>query len=166
MKYNNKGFTLIEVMIALVLFGVFSLSYITGHIANISDSTSFKRDIRLRDLAQMKINEVIVQPPELSEALTSGGIEKAKFEDFPEYEYELEFKAVFIPEFDKIMGKQEDEDANRASIQRKVFTVVKENMEKLVWQVRVLVRHLESGETYELASWLKNEKARVVIQGF
>jgi prepilin-type N-terminal cleavage/methylation domain-containing protein len=163
---KHKGFTLIEVMIALVLFGVFSLSYITGHIANISDSTTFKTNLRLRDLAQMKINEVIVNPPELSEALTSGGIEKAKFDDFPEYEYELEFKAVFIPEFDKIMGKKEDEDSSKASIQKRVFAVVKENMEKLVWQVRVLVRHLDSGETYELTSWLNNEKAKVVIKGF
>lgn len=156
-----------EVLIATVLFAVFGLSYMWGHMTNVSDSGKFKVDLRLRDLAQMKINEVIVTPPELTDALTGAGIEKSTFDDFDEYEYELEFKRIFIPEFEKIMGRQqeEDEDATKQTLQKRVFSVVKENMEKLVWQVRVLVRHKQSGESYELTSWLENKKAKVAIKG-
>ena len=164
---NEKGMTLIEVIIATMLFSFFILAFMQGQGANILSSSRIKQDLMLKDLAEMKINELIINPPEFQESLTSAGKETKKFEDFPDYQYTVEFKKISVPDYTKLTGEQDDETENSAAkqLEKRIFGVVKENLEKIIWQVQVTVENKETEEIFELSSWIHNPQAKVQING-
>lgn len=166
--------TLVEVTIALMLFSVFSVAFITGQGGNVLDSLRIKRELRLKDLAELKLNEVIINPPPFQETLTDTNKEVKSFEEFPDYQYILELHKIFIPDPSQIQGGEdqdggEGENGEAASSseavpwKEKVFTTLKDNLEKLVWQVRLTVIHKESQDSYEITSWLLNSEAKVKV---
>jgi len=164
----EKGMTLIEVLIAVALFATFVVSFMAVQSDNISDSIQFKGDLLLKDLALMKMNETIVNPesdfrPSAGKVTIEQPKEWKKFEEYPEYSFAIQFYKVFIPELSKITGQEEGEnnpDQNQ-SVRQRIFDEFKRNMEVLVWQIRVVVRHEASKETYELSTWFYNQGGRV-----
>jgi prepilin-type N-terminal cleavage/methylation domain-containing protein len=104
---DTSGFTLIEVMIAISIFTVFATVFITGQGYNLLDSGQLKQELIMKDLAENKINEIIVNPPELSDSLTLAP-ETKDFETNPDYQYKIEYKKFFVPDMSKISG---DNDA-------------------------------------------------------
>jgi len=117
MRNNQKGFTLIEVMIALAIFGVFIVAFVSGQGGNILDSTSMREEQRMFTLANNKLSEIINNPPEFSESLTSNidtktfetmngvwNLKNLKFQSLPQLQAKKKFrqskklKIVFILE--------------------------------------------------------------------
>lgn len=163
---NQEGFTLVEVMIALTLFAVFTTVFIMSQATNQNNSTLMSEDIKLHNLAEMKINEVILDPPKFSNATESEKETKAfEIEGYETYKYTIEYKKLEIPNLNELTGKDEEDDPNGESrnnaIQKMVFEKLKENMEKIIWQVKVTVENTETQYAYELTSWIENREARI-----
>ncbi len=164
---KTDGFTLIEVMIALAIFATFVVAFMTSQGMNIASSGLMREDILLRDLTEQKINEIIENPPDLRENLLLAP-ETKSFEDYPEYEYKIEYQKFLIPDLSKIRGNTEEgsEQSEMAVLQSRLFNTVKDNIEKMVWQVRVTVRNKETDYSFDLATWLYNKEAQVKLEGF
>lgn len=161
--FNKEGFTLIEVMIALAIFGVFIVSFMAAQGYNVTDSTSLRREIRLKQFVQEKINELVTTPPELKDSLTLRS-ETGKFESDESMKFEVTYMKFKIPDFDKIKGKQkQDEQEETDPLQKKIFEMVKKNMEEIVWQVQVKVTDTNTGYSQIASTWLNNDKAPVKL---
>jgi type II secretion system protein I len=161
---NNKGFTLIEVMIALAIFAVFIVAFITSQGINLADSTKMQEEINLKNFAEYKINQIITTPPELNDSLTLSG-DKGKFEENEDYTFEVKYKRVEI-DIQKIMGATSDENDSSASpAQGKITQNITKNLKELVWQVEVKITNTLSGNTFTVASWIYNHKAKVLFEG-
>ncbi len=166
---NIQGFSLIEVLIAIAIFSVFSVSFVTGLGYNLVDSGSLKDEMILKDLCESKINEIVINPPEYKDSLTLSK-ETKSFEKFPNYTYTIQYKKIPIPDISKISGgKQDDaseENQNEAQLKKRIFKTFKENMEKMIWQVEVTVKNKSSERSFTLSAWLQNSAAEVKIDGF
>lgn len=170
LKGNQSGFTLLEVMIAIAIFAVFATTFVTGTGYNLLDSGKLKENILLKDLCENKINEIITNPPELRETLTLAKDIK-DVESNTDYQTIVEYKKFFVPDMTKIQGKgpddeQSDEESQQAQMEKRIFGIFKENMEKMVWQVEVTVKNKLTGETFRLSTWLMNPNADVKIGTF
>lgn len=162
---NQKGFTLMEVMVAIAIFSVFAAAFVTGQGYNLLDSSKLKEDILLKDLCENTINDIVTNPPELRDALTLSK-ETKDFEKNTDYQYSITYKKIFIPDMNKIIGKSaedEKEDNNQNMLEKRMFNVFKENMEKIIWQVEVTVQNKLSNEQFKLSTWLYNQNAEVKI---
>ena len=164
---NRSGMTLMEVMIAVFLFAVFITAFMSGQGNNILSSVRMKDDLYLKDLAEMQYNLTLLDPPDFSKPLVDKKTETKTFEDFPGYEYTLTYQQIFIPDVEKILGvsAEEQNDPNRQN-EKKVLEEFKNNMEKLVWQISILVTNKETKMSYELAGWTYYSDAKVIFKGF
>lgn len=158
---NQKGFTLIEVMISLAIFAVFVSAYLTAQGYNISDSTVMRDELNLKRYAEKKINEIIVSPPELKLSITLKP-DAGKFEEDENFSYSVLYKQFIIPDLNKITGADQEEDQNPQ--EKKIFDNVKKNLEKIIWQVEVTVKNNTSERTYSVSTWLYNQQAQVVFE--
>lgn len=171
MLSSQKGFTLMEVMIAISIFAVFATVFVTGMGYNLMDSGKLKEDILLKDLGENKINEIITNPPTFSDSLTLTK-ETKDVPDYSEYQTIVEYKKFFVPDMNKITGKSGEnaesgeEESAQAQMEKRIFGVFKENMEKMLWQVEVTVKNKITGESFKLSSWLYNQGADVKIGTF
>ncbi|WP_372653807.1 type II secretion system protein J [Halobacteriovorax sp.] len=157
---NSKGFTLVEVMISLAIFAVFASAYLTAQGYNISDSTVMREELELKRYAELKINEIIVTPPELKDSITLSK-DAGKFEEDDNFSYAIEYKKFVVPDLNKITGAdQEAQDPNEA----KIFTNIKKNLEKIIWQVEVTVKNETSERIYSVSTWLYNHQAQVMFE--
>ena len=167
---KSNGFTLIEVMIAISIFSIFAAVFVTGQGYNLLDSSKLKEDIILKDLCENKINDIIVNPPELRDALTLTK-ETKDIEGYPEYQTIVEFKKFFVPDMNKISGNtgedgKEKEESPQAQMEKRIFSVFKENMEKMIWQVEVTVKNKTNDSSFHLSTWIYNQNADVKIGQF
>ncbi|MFA6237532.1 MAG: prepilin-type N-terminal cleavage/methylation domain-containing protein [Bacteriovorax sp.] len=162
---TQSGFTLMEVMIALVIFSVFTTAFVTGQGYNLLDSSKLKEEMLMKDFAENKINDIITNPPELRDALTLSK-ETKDVEADKDYQTIVEYKKFFVPDMNKITGEsvedKEDESA-QAQMEKRIFNVFKENMEKMIWQVEVTVKNKTNGSSFKLSTWLYNQNAEVQI---
>jgi prepilin-type N-terminal cleavage/methylation domain-containing protein len=166
MRPNEKGFTLIEVMIALAIFAVFITAFVSSQATNLTISARFKEELTLHQLAADKLNEIIVSPPEWSERLELTP-ETGKFENNELYTFSVTYKRFIIPDLSKIQGTEENQGDNQmAQLEQRLFASIKDNMERLLWQVEVMVANSESKEEYRLSTWLYNSKGQVRYEGF
>lgn len=161
---NQKGFTLIEVMMAMTIFAVFVTAIILSQSANVSTSIRIAEDLNLHNLAEMTINEVILTPPKFTNALKNDKKTKNyEIDGFKHYKYTIEYKKTKFPNFADLTGQSEDEDnsANNQAVEKLIFNKLKKNMELMLWQVKVTVTNTQTDYTYELTSWITNEKAKL-----
>ncbi len=164
---QQSGFALIELLIALTVFSVFIASYVTIQGYNLMDSTAIREELKLKDFAQKKINEVITSPPRFTLALTLSK-ETKTFEEDANYEYILEYKKMSIPDYTRISatGGEEGEEKSESkedTLMKKKFKEIKENLEMLIWQVQVTVKNKTTGYQYSLSAWLLNDDHKVKI---
>lgn len=158
--FNKKGFTLVEVMISLAIFAVFASAYLTAQGFNISDSTVMREELELKRYAELKINQLIVTPPELKDSLTLRK-DTGKFEENDNFSYSIEYKKFIVPDLNKITGADEEaQDPNEA----KIFDNIKKNLEKIIWQVEVTVKNETSERIYSASTWLYNHQAQVMFE--
>ncbi len=167
-KLNEKGFTLVEVMIALTIFAVFISTFLMSQGTNISGSILMAEDITLHNLAESKINEIVLDPPTFTNALEND-VESKNFEieGYKKYKYKIEYKKLEIPNLEQLMGQSNEEEDNpnqdtkTNAIKKMVFDKLKTNMEKIIWQVRVTIINTETDYSYELTSWISNPEAKL-----
>lgn len=179
---NQKGFSLIEVLIAITLFAFFVTAFLTSQGYNVSDSQLSEEQLMLQQLCERKINELYLDPPKFQNIM--GSMKETKtFEekDLSGFEYTLEIKKLTIPDFGQLFGQkgsmtQEGQDAyqgnymnqNSASnrngaIEKMVFEELKKNIEKIVWQARITVTNKETKYSYTLATWLTNYNEKIQL---
>ena len=162
---NQNGFSLIEVMVALVIFSVIALPMIFTQSANIQSSINMNSDLTLHNLAEMKMNEVLVGPKEFTNA-TENDVDGGNFEidGYQEFKYEVRITKIEFPNFSELIGKTEEEgqdDNAQDSIQKLIFEKMKKNIEEIIWQVNVIVTNPGTGDTYELNSWINKSNAKI-----
>jgi len=161
---NEKGMTLLEVMIALAIFSVFIVSFMISQGYNITDSQELRDEIILRDLAKQVMDENVITPPVFRESLTLTP-ETKTFQDYENYTYTLTWKKFVIPDLDKIQGNDPTEQQGKREagdeIQRRIFEQVKKNLEKMIWQLEVTVESKLNGKKYSISSWLYDHEAKI-----
>jgi prepilin-type N-terminal cleavage/methylation domain-containing protein len=161
---NQRGFSLVEVMIALAIFSVFVTSLILTQSTNVNNSILMAEDLNLHNLAIMKMNETLIAEKEFTNA-TEKDPETGKFkgDDFKLYKFKIEYQKTEFPDFSQLMGQEEDEysDKKDDSIRKKIFDKLKKNVEEMIWQVKVTVTNTETDYKYELSSWITNPKAKI-----
>lgn len=168
--FTQKGFTLMEVMIAIGIFTVFASVFVTGTGYNLLDSSKLKEEMLMKDFAENKINDIIINPPEFRDALTLSK-ETKEVEGNSDYQTTVEFKKFFVPDMNKMTAaetaeEKDKENSPQAQMQRRIFNVFKENMEKMIWQVEVTVKNKSSDSSFKLSTWLYNQNADVQIGSF
>lgn len=179
---DNKGFSLLEVMIAITLFAFFVTAYLTSQGYNVEDSRLSEEQLILQHLAERKINELILDPPKFSNA-TANLVETKTFEEseFKNYEYKLEIKRLTIPDFAQLFAQkdgttQEARDSydgdyfsegakgqRNSNLEKMVFEELRKNIEKILWQARVTVTNKETKYNYTLSTFLTNYNERIQL---
>jgi len=164
---NNDGMTLMEVMVAVLIFSVFITAFMTGQGNNILSSARMKEDLLLKDLAHMQYNLTLLDPPDFSREIKDIKTETKAFKDYPGFEYTLSYVPVFIPDVEKILGTSEEDrnDPNRA-MRKQIMLEFKENMERLIWQISIVVRNKQTQGSFEVSGWLYNPEANVRFTRF
>ncbi len=179
---NQKGFSLLEVMIAVTLFAFFVTAYLTGQGYNVEDSRLSEEQLILQQLAERKISELVLNPPKFSNA-TANLVETKTFEEteFKNYEYKIEIKKFTVPDFGQLFSQQgssnesNDEYASdyynpsaannqrNSDLEKLVFEELKKNIEKIIWQARVTITNKETKYNYSLSTFITNYNERIQI---
>lgn len=162
-KTVSNGFTLLEVLIALTIFAAFMASFVISQGYSLNFSSRMKEDLKLKELCQKKINEIVLLPPLYTERLTLSN-EVATFENEVNYEFEIEYRRLVIPDPSRLAGEEQGDDGeNRGNIQRQVTTKVIDLMKKLIWQVDVTIRNKKTKRAFNASTWLLNDKANINV---
>jgi prepilin-type N-terminal cleavage/methylation domain-containing protein len=179
---GQKGFSLIEVLIAITLFAFFVTAFLTAQGYNVSDSQLSEQQLVLQQLCERKINELYLDPPKFQNISTELK-ETKKFDEseLAEFEYTLEIKKLTIPDFAQLFGQKggvsEDgqnaydgnymDEGNKSqrnsALEKLVFEELKKNIEKMVWQARVTVTNKETKYSYSLSTWLTNYNEKIQL---
>lgn len=179
---NQKGFSLLEVMIAITLFAFFVTAYLTSQGYNVEDSRLSEEQLILQQLAERKINELFLDPPKFSNA-TENLKETKTFEEseFSNYEYTLEIKKLIIPDFAQLFASNNassDESGNEeggdyfsdgasasrnVALEKMVFEQLRKNIERIIWQARVTVTNKETKYNFSLSTFLTNYNEQVQL---
>lgn len=167
-RIGEKGFTLVEIMIAMTIFALFTTAFLMSQGTNIEGSALMQEDIILHSLAQRKMNEVLIDKPVFTNA-TENDVDSKNFEDqdYKKYKYTVEYKKLKFPNFQQLIGKTQDEDSNQqdpnAAVKKMVFDKLKKNVEEMLWQVKVTITNTETNYSFELSSWVVNDDAQVDV---
>lgn len=174
MKKSQSGFSLIEVMIAVTLFTIFASAYLVSQGYNMSDSALSEEQLQLHALCERQMNEVLINPPRYTNALENTKDTKDfEEEEWAKYNYTVEWKRLKVPDFGKIFANQGNEQgasaendnkyydqdsgtARNSSVEQMIFNKLKENIEKVMWQVRMTVTNKETKYSYSLSRWVTN----------
>ena len=160
---NFKGFSLLEVLIAMTVFAIFLASYVISQGQNLSDSARLQEDIILRRLAEDIINQIILAPPELTGAITLVPVTK-KFEgEYQDYEYTIKYKKIELPNFFEFQ-EEKGNTALKQTIRQTIYQGIKENIERILWQVAVTVKNTQNSSDYVISTWIKKPKEYVSIR--
>ena len=160
---NYRGFSLLEVLIAITAFAIFLSSYVIGQGQNLSDSARLQEDLVLRRLSEDVINQIVLNPPDFAPSLALAPVTK-KFEDeYEDYEYTIEYKKIELPNIAELTAGRNEGAPQNKGIQSRIYQQVKDNVGKMLWQVAVTVRNIHSENSYIVSTWIKNPKAKVKI---
>ena len=163
----NRGFSLLEVMIALNIFAVFITAYVGSEGYLKVDSTNLREETTLKNLAQEVMADLELNPPGFSESLTlKPEVKNFEDDDLKSYEYEIEWKKLVIPNLAKVQGQAEPENQSeeqKSSYTDRIFEEIKSFIERRIWQAKVTVRNKETGFFFVLTKWFSDEGASVSI---
>lgn len=161
-KKLEGGFSILEVLIALAIFGIFATSIIFRVSNNVTGSIQMDEDITLHNLAELKMNEVLLAKKAFTNA-TENDVDTGNFtiDGYQSFQYKVEIKPNEFPDFSQLTGTSEDDQAETNPVQKLIFDKLKKNMEILLWQVRVTVTNTETNYSYELNSWIENSEGKI-----
>lgn len=167
---NEDGFSLVEVLIAMMLFALFMSVYDLNVISNLDNSLENRETLLLKHLADLKMREIQLIPPDFSPQLAVAPKEYSfTEEEYQDYKYMVEYALFEIPNLAEIMGTAEEGESTEDSTQNQglaglVFNQLKENLAKMIWQVSITVTHNPSQKTYQITNLLNNENAKIKIK--
>ncbi len=161
-KRLEGGFSILEVLIALLIFGIFAGSIIFRLGNNVTGSIQMAEDISLHNLAELKMNEVLISQKEFTNA-TENDVDTGNFdiEGYKQFKYKVEIKKNEFPNFSQLTGTEEEDQQESSALQKLIFEKLKKNMEILVWQVKVTVTNTDTNYSYELNSWIENTGGKI-----
>ncbi len=182
-RIAQKGFSLLEVMIAMTLFAFFVVAFLTSQGYNVADSALSEEQLILQSLCERKINELIINPPKFTNAdATLKETKTFEESEYKNYEYTLELKKLIFPDFGQLFSQQGQDgqegkdsadqndyynDANKSQrnsgIEKLVFEQLKKNIEKIIWQARVTVTNKETKYNFTLSTYITNYNERVIL---
>lgn len=161
---NQKGFSLLEVVVALSIFAVFATAFVQSQGTQVTISMGFQQELKLRNLAQQVINEIIMNPPDLGENLFVGG-ESKTFENDQNYSYNIQWTKFTLPDFNKLKANA-NEGQGQTGVEGRIMEKVRENMERLIFQLEVTIINKENGFSHTVTTWLYNDRANLELSGF
>ncbi|MCB9061863.1 MAG: prepilin-type N-terminal cleavage/methylation domain-containing protein [Halobacteriovoraceae bacterium] len=167
-KLSNKGFTLLEVLVATAIFAFFIAAFSSRHSANVLSSNTIREDLILKELCLKALNETMLDPPKFSTSITLAPEAAKVFDDFPDYEYVIEWKEFDVkPVISMLLGAEEkesaEENATKQALQRLEKPIV-ENLKKQLWQLKITVTNKNTGYFQDLTTWVYDEKAQVKLK--
>lgn len=162
---RQKGFTLLEVIVAFSIFALFATVFLQNQSQNVFDSREMNSEMILKSLCESKMNETLVDLPDFNNAL-DGKKETKTFErkGFEDYSYTLEFKRFKAPDIESLFtppsGEEQtaEQKAQQESL-KAVFKEVKKKIEDIHWEIRVSVTNKLDKRTYILSTWFTDPKA-------
>lgn len=166
---TSQGFSLFEILVATIIFAYFSLSYTAIKFNNTNQSIIASRKNLLGQLCKNKLNEMMINPPKYETSLVLAPI-TGDFSDInlPGYNYKVEYKKFKLPDIKKILGKKnqnnDSENEKESSFERIILESMKENMEKMIWQIRVTVIQKEGNHEFSLSAWINDPTQKVTFQ--
>lgn len=167
-KLNLKGFSLLEVLIATAIFAFFIAAFSSRHSANVLSSNTIREDLILKELCLKALNETLLDPPKFSNSLTLAPEAAKVFDDFPDYEYVVEWKEFDVkPVISMLLGGgQDDENEEETTKQalQKLEKPLVENLKKQLWQLKITVTNKNTGYFQDLTTWVYDEKAQVKLK--
>lgn len=165
---NQEGMTLFEVMMAITLWAIFYIAFVSNQNYNILDSQTMNEELILKNLCESKINEIILDPPPYNQALTLSKETKSFENEYSDYEYTIEYRQIELPNMEELLGEADENQvteqqqiAAAQQIQKVVSQKLKENVEQIIWQVAVTVTNKTTNFSYTLSSWVKNHNAKI-----
>jgi len=159
MNFKNKGFTLLEVMIALALFSVFFVVFLSSQSSNFISSNRMEKRLIMHNIAENVMSDLLTAPPPLNPSLTLKP-QVFKYENNDDYEYSIEYKQFELPNI--FTQPQEGEESSDSAQNQQsqyvdlLYKQVKENVKEALWQVRISVIEKETKYEYWLTAWLRN----------
>ncbi len=174
---NQSGFSLLEVMIAITVFAIFISAFLVSQGYNVSDSALSEEQLKLHMLCDQKMQEILIDTPKFTNAMVDLKETKTfEIDEFKNYSWTIEWKKLKVPDFGKIFASNAAEQSNdgeasgeddkyyndrnsgqrNKSIENLVFTKLKENIERVIWQVRLTVTNKETKYSYTLSRWVTN----------
>ena len=162
---TQAGFTILEVLIALTIFAVFASVYSLSQGHNFMSSSILRQDLKLQELCVNRLNEILLNPPDLTESLTLSEDVKTDEND-RNFEYHVKYARFKIPDVNLILGSEDEDDDGQnmnQAVAKKVGEQIKKNIEENIWQVAVTVVDKANNRSITLASWLTNRKAKVKL---
>lgn len=145
LRKKERGMGLIEVLIALAIFSLFSVTYLKIQGGAVLDSIHSREELKLKSLLSQVMNEIKCNPPIIDDLISLTIKPETKpFENNPEYEYTVEYKNFTIPNI--------EEEVDGSSNQ--IYEQVIEKMASILFQVKVSVNR--KGETFSMnaATWI------------
>ena len=136
---------LTEVLIALAIFSIFSLTYMKIQGGSLLDSMQSRHELKLKNLLDQVITEIKMNPPTSDDlSILEMKKETKNFESDQDYEYTIEYKRFEIPN----LIDEENSNYNQ------IFEKVAEKISEILFQVRVSVN--KKGETFSLtaSTWI------------
>lgn len=161
-RITESGFTLIEVLFALAIFAAFLLGISTTISHNVSSSILMKEDMNLHNLAELKMNEVLLDKKEFTNA-TKNDVDSGNFEieGMEKYKYEVKIRPTEFPDLSQIMGQTDDESNTVDPVNKIIFEKLKKNLEEMIWQVNVKVTNTEEDYSYEINTWVNKTNPKL-----
>jgi prepilin-type N-terminal cleavage/methylation domain-containing protein len=164
---KNKGFSLLEVLIALVLFATFITAFYSSQSLTLLNSSDMREEHKLHELAQEIIQELKYNPPELSDSLTlTPKTHQFKGEGMENYEYSLKYMRLEIPNFSSFTGEENNENkseeqsgANSAKT-KKMFEQIQKYVKEKIWQIEITVKDKTTKNQFSLSTWIQDPKAK------
>ena len=164
---NKRGFSLLEVMMAMFIVAIFGVALLTGIGGNVFRSSEMREDLKVVELVEMKINELILDPPEFDETLLTAFTNEEKFKDFPDYTYSIKMHPFMLADYLASLGQgpESEEYAEEGELYKRVFNMVSRNVQKMIWQIEVTVTHTESERSYSVSTLLFNRDVNIDWEG-
>ncbi len=159
---KNAGFSLLEIMMALTIFSVFVTVFLANQSYNIADSIQMAEEIKVHHLAESMLNEIFLNPPDFVESLDGKKeVKTFKTSGYENYSYQIMYKKIKLPSFDKLIPPSEDPNKGVSPQEKMVMEKLKENIEKVIWQVEVSIKNKQTDYEYSLSTWIQNNKAEI-----
>ncbi len=180
----ERGFSLIEVTVAITIFAFFATAFLASQGYNVQDSILSQEQLTLQLLAEREINKLVIDPPKFNN-VTANSKETKKFEEseYKDYEYTLEMKKLTIPDFAQLFAQkggatkegeeaydgdyynknQQGGAARNTSVEKMIFEEMKKNIEKMIWQARITVTNKETKYSFTLSTFLTNYNEKVQL---
>lgn len=168
---NSSGFTLLEVMVAVMLFMVFIMAFYSSEGYNVNDSATLEMDLKMHELATNVLNQTALNPPNFGTSFKQ--TKNFEEKENSDYSYTVEMEKLELPDLAKLIPEPEEDSSGSAedaefaadvnALQKMVLEKVKTNVERIIWQIRITITNKKFNTNYSLSTWITNPNEKVEL---